>query len=668
MCQLAHAQAVSPRRLLEVADIGQPVVSPAGDYVAFRVEQASVERNTYDTVWYVQPLDGSAPARRVADGGVPLRDSAGVSLPAEAVWAPDGRWIYYRALVDGRIDVWRAAADGSGAVPVTRDAANVQTFRLGRGGTILEYAVGARREDVLDAEREEYDQGTRVDGSVPLGQGFFRSGYVDGRLATQRFGEVWFNRAGLLEDVPWRWKTVGLDGRPAERETRPQGATAASAPSEGAWEIARDPRGGRAAVLHRTGERNGLRDRPDVELTVRWDGKQGRTVRCTHVLCTGQAITAIQWRTAMDEVMFTVTDPGEGLAQSIYRWDVGTGVVRPVVRTDGLVNGGRDQSSQCGLSAQALACVVASAGVPPRLERIDIESGERHVLFDPNAALAHDMGQVRVRLLKWQGAHGERFSGQYFPAAVQDTSGRPPLFVTYYRCAGFLRGGVGDEWPLASLAQHGIAALCINAAPRRTDASERYRAGVSAVEGAIAFLSEQDGIDPDKVGYGGLSFGSEVAMWLATRTELLAAVSASSPVITPNYYLFNLLKGDAFHAGLQAYWQLEAPSQTPGRWNEISPLPRLDRISAPILFQMSEQEFSHSIDYVVPLVEAKKADAWVFPHEPHQKFQPRHKLAAYERNVNWFRFWLQGSEDEVTGKAALYGSWREMRDAASARP
>ena len=92
------AMAVSPRRLLEVVDFSPPVVSPDGRRVAFRAEQASVERNTWDTVWYVQDMDGDRVARRVADGGVPLRDSAGETLPATAIWSPDGEWIHYRPM------------------------------------------------------------------------------------------------------------------------------------------------------------------------------------------------------------------------------------------------------------------------------------------------------------------------------------------------------------------------------------------------------------------------------------------------------------------------------------------------------------------------------------------------------------------------------------------
>ena len=83
---VAHAARIPPQRLVEVVDLAAPTISPDGRWVAFRAEQASVERNTYDSVWYVQPMDGSTGPRRVGDGGVPIRDSAGGSIQPSVVW------------------------------------------------------------------------------------------------------------------------------------------------------------------------------------------------------------------------------------------------------------------------------------------------------------------------------------------------------------------------------------------------------------------------------------------------------------------------------------------------------------------------------------------------------------------------------------------------------
>nr|WP_232116871.1 Atxe2 family lasso peptide isopeptidase [Luteimonas sp. XNQY3] len=670
----SYAGAISPRRLLEVADLGPPAVSPDGLRVAFRLEQASIERNSYDTVWYVQSMGGDAPPRRVAGGGTPLRNSAGFSQPPSAVWSPDGRWIYYRALIDGKIDVWRAAADGAGAEPLTRDPANVREFSLSADGLTLKYSVGATREEVIEAEQIEYDSGIRIDEMAPIGQPLFRSGVVGSRLATQRFGANWFNRVPLLADVPDRWNAIDLptgqrkDLDPSDLPSSLSTATILATGVPEPWRLAFESGDGRIALLTRVVNTTDPWADPEVQLAMLPSKTSNRLVKCLADLCTNKAITGIQWRPDSDEVLFTVSDPLEGLGQSIFRWNVLSGMVSMVVRADGLINGGRDGPSTCGLSAQALACVAAEADRPPRLERIDLGTGERHVLFDPNMALALDIAvTVPARLLRWTDSNGQVLTGQFFPAQRTDDV-LPPLFVTYYSCTGFLRGGVGDEWPLASLAEIGISALCVNNASNSSDVVERYSQALRAVESVVDLLASENEIDRARVGMGGLSFGSAVSLWTATESDLLAAVSVTSPVVSPNYYLLSSLKGDAFVTGLKEVWQLGAPEETPARWQRLSPAFNLDKINAPILMQMPEQEYIHALDYAIPLIRERRADLYVFPNEPHLKFQPRHVLAAYQRNLDWFRFWLQDYEDPDPAKREQYAHWREMRDARRKTP
>lgn len=666
LCCIANVQAVEPRELLEVVDFSHPVLSPDGKMVAFRTQQASVVRNTYDAFWYVQKVDGTSPPRRIADGGVVLRGSAGVSLPVTPVWSPDGRWIYYRASVDGKIDVWRAAVDGSGAEPLTHDPADVRDFRLADGGRTLQYSVGATRAGVRSAEWAEYYKGIHIDSTSPIGQPLFRSGNIQGHLATQRYGKIWFGRVPLLADAPDRWKEMNLITGAHRELTSPPSTKkpATGAKSEGAkdapWKQARSTNGW-VVMLTRVGEKKGMRHRPDVVLSVR-PPNTSRTITCTAPLCTGKKITGIQWRPDHNEVLFTVTDPEWGQAQSIYRWDVESNVVHLVVRSRGLVNGGRREGSSCGVSPSVMVCVTADANQPPRLERINLETGARRVLFAPNASLAQEIARSDpAKLLRWKDAKGQEFTGQFYPAQGV-TGSAAPLFVSYYQCAGFVRGGVGNEDPFASLAAHGISALCINHPPGYImDAVARYGRGLAAVESVIDLLSKRGEIDCTRVGMGGLSFGSEVTTWVAMRSRLLAAASVSTPSMSLTYYLFGSIRGKLFTDGLKRLWGLGSPEKTPDRWRLLSPQFNLNKISVPILLQVPEQEYLATLDYAIPLINKGMADLYVFPNEPHVKFQPRHKLAVYERNLDWFRFWLEGYEDPAPSKRAQYARWRVMR-------
>lgn len=664
LCVASPVFAVSPRQLVEIADFSSPVVSPDGTHVAFRVSRASIERNTYDSTWYIQPMDGSALPQRVGDGGSPLRDSAGIPLPASAAWSPDGRWIYYRARLNGRVDVWRATADGVAAERVTDGDSDVRDFALSDDGTVLKYSVGPTREDVAAAEQAEYDSGIRIDRSSPLGQPLFRSGYIDGRFTTQRLGFM-FNRVDLTASVPDRWKVVDLksgvvsDLLPSQKAPTRLKASDLAKRVPDVWKFASDPASGRVALLTRTGARTG---RPRVELAMLPSKTARHPVRCTAAACTGEPITGVQWRPGSDEVIFTVTPYARGYAQTLYRWHVGTGVVNRVAESNGVFGGEKRWGpGQCGVSPDALACVTATANRPPRLERIDLQTGAQRVLFDPNKALAQDLSTIRTRLVRWTDAKGRHFTGQLYSARHRGGV-TPPLFITHYFCYGFLRGGSGDEWPLATMAEQGISTLCINQPSFPVRAEERYSIGQSAVESGIDRLAAEGEIDSAKVGMGGLSFGSEVVMWtLIHSPRSIAAASVASPTTSKMYYLLGRNIGKPFLSLLRSNWQLGALDQTPANWKQISPDLNLDRIRAPVLMQFPEQEYVYSLGYAIPMMLDGRADVYVFPNEPHNKFQPRHKLAVYTRNLDWFRFWLQGREDPDPSKMAQYMHWRAMR-------
>lgn len=665
---MRDAPAITPRQLVEVADLSDLAISPDGSSVAFRLQQASIERNAIDTVWYVQDIYGQSLPLRVAEGGYAVQAFWGLPAPAPAVWSPDGRWIYYRAMIDGKMDVWRAAADGSRAEPVTLDPADIRDFALSPDGRLLMYSVGATREQVIAEEERQYDYGVRIDKSVPVGQPLFRSGIIEGRLATQRYlGGVELNRASLLADVADHWRVINLETgqrRNAEPAEVPLHPALASFPASGQtrpFDSITDPQSGRVALLEPSGDGQGKYRQPYVELAVLHGHKARQPVKCQQQFCRDKAISGVQWRPGSDEVIFTVTDRDEGLAQSIFRWNVRSDSVRPVVQTRGLVNGGRDERTPCGVSAQVLICVTAEAGRPPRLERIELETGHRHTLFDPNAALAADItAATPVRFLRWKDTSGNTITGQFF-AARRNNDRPPPLFVNYYSCSGFVRGGFGDEWPLASLAEHGISALCINYTPLQLDAVERYDGGLAVVTSAIELLASAGEIDRDRVGMGGLSLGTEMTLWTVVNSDLLTAAAVSSPVHSPLGYTLRRLYDDSYLPALRKYWQLGSPDETPERWQRISLAFNLNQVRAPILMQMPEHEYLASIDYAVPLIQEHKAELYVFPDEAHNKFQPRHKLAVYERSLDWFKFWLLDEEDPDMAKQEQYARWQIMK-------
>lgn len=652
---VAQAQRTpSMREMIELTDLSSVAISPDGRMVAFREESASIERNAHDLAWFVVPVDGSAPPRRLADAGEGSWLN-GTLLSEPPVWSADSCFILYRAVIDGEVQVWRAAADGSGVARVTREAGNVIDMMLGADGHTIIYRVGASREDIVRAEREEYDRGVLIDASVDPSRPLYRGGRIDGRQATERLKGFWFGHGGLLADQAPHVRAVDIISGVAQDANAAESARLAPRLDyfdklDGRFLVARVSSGdarGTAYVLS-SGSTHEL-------LVTHGQGLQD-AIRCHAAACVGQRIRSVTWQGGSNALVF---ETGDGSGNSnLYRWDVATGAALTLASGQGMLNGGRDQSEGCAVGARSMVCVAADADVPPHLVAIDLDSARTRPLAEPNRALAGLSPHFRP--IDWADGSGRRFTGQLL--MPEHATGPVPLFVTYYSCGGYLRGGLGDEFPLRELARHGIAALCINRYPAPDGVGDQvgaYRIAQSGIEAVVDLLARDGTIDRSKVGMGGVSFGGESTIWIAMHSRLLAATSIANVLLTPTYYWFNAVKGREIPKVLQTGWGIGDPDQDRRGWRDLSPAFNADKIRTPLLMQLPELEYRPNVELLARLQQAgTQVELWAFPDEVHVKWQPRHQLAANERNLDWFRYWLQGWIDPDPAKAAQYSRWQ----------
>jgi dipeptidyl aminopeptidase/acylaminoacyl peptidase len=649
----------SIRETIEIVDLSSPAVSPDGTLVVFREQRASVENNRHELAWFVVPVDGHSPARRIAGAGEG-RWLNGTLLSEPPVWTPGSAWIIYRAVIDGEAQLWRAAADGSKVERLTSEPGNVKDFALAADGRTLTYSAGPPREEIARAEELERDTGVLIDATVDPSRPLFRGGRIDGRRATERLQGFWFGHSGLLGDRSSKIRLVDLltsqvrdaDASEAKQLVPPAKPFDAV---EGRLVVAR------ADALDARGTAFVLSSGNTGELLVTKSGALKDAKTCTAGGCRGKRITSVVWQQGANAVLFTTADGGGN--DGLHLWNVSSGTVSVLASGRGALNGGRDRTQGCSAGRASLVCVAASANMPPRLIAINLRSRRTTNLHAPNEALA-PIGAPRFEAMTWSDRAGRRFTGQLM---LPDHLGRPaPLFITYYSCAGYLRGGLGDEFPLRELARSGIAALCINRHPAPdgiSDQVEEYRVAHSGVEAAIDLLAREKKIDPDRVGMGGVSFGGESAIWIAIHSRLLAALSIANVLLTPTYYWFNALAGREVPDVLRKGWGIGDPDREPAGWRELSAAMNADRIKAPLLMQLAEQEYRPNVEIAARLQRAGGAvELWAFPDEVHIKWEPRHQLAANERNLEWFRFWLQGWVDPSPSKRERYRRWETLRE------
>jgi len=649
------------RELIELTDLSSVTISPDGRMAVFREESASIERNAHDLAWLVVPVDGSAPPRRLADAGEGNWLN-GTLLSEPPVWSADSRFILYRAVIDGEVQLWRAAADGSSVARITQEPGNVIDIALGSDKQSILFRIGADRTDIVRAERQEYDEGVLVDASVDPSRPLYRGARIDGRQATERLKGFWFGHGGLLADRPPRVRVLDIATGKVRDATDAEAAELAPRAGffdrlDGRLMIAR------AAAGDARGTAYVLSSGMTHDLLVARGAGLSDAIRCTAPQCTGQRIRSLAWQPGANRLIFETRD-GNGNS-NLYRWDVRLGAVAPLASGQGLLNGGRDESEGCAIGARTIVCVAAAADAPPRLVAIDPDTGTMRTLAEPNRALADP--DIRFRPLEWHDGAGRRFTGQLLRPA--GATGPIPLFVTYYACSGYLRGGLGDEFPLRDLARHGIAALCINRFPAPDGIGDQvgaYRIAQSGVAAAIALLARQNIVDPVKVGMGGVSFGGESTIWIAMHSRLLAATSIANVLLTPTYYWFNAVEGREVPEVLRSGWGIGDPDRDRRGWRDLSPALNADRIRTPLLMQLPELEYRPNVELIARLQRARTpVELWAFPDEVHVKWQPRHQLAANARNLDWFRFWLRGEIDPHPAKAGQYRRWEAYRASAA---
>ena len=178
----------------------------------------------------------------------------------------------------------------------------------------------------------------------------------------------------------------------------------------------------------------------------------------------------------------------------------------------------------------------------------------------------------------------------------------------------------------------------------------------------LKMLDDMGIIQPDKRGLSGLSYGSEITAYTISHSNLFqAAATSQGGSRDPIFY-------DLAELGWQkrlTEWGLGGRPQdkAAAHWREISASLNAQRINAPLLIHISDSEMLTSQMLYNSLKELNKPiEMIVYADELHLKNQPRHRYEIYQRNLDWFSFWLQDKEDSDPDKRGQYERWRSMRE------
>ncbi len=353
------------------------------------------------------------------------------------------------------------------------------------------------------------------------------------------------------------------------------------------------------------------------------------------------------------------------LSSSVNVVDIG-GHIREIYREEsGLAL--PNPSSEISFEGGILVVVRSTNVTPDELVKIDLKSGKSTRLFSPNESF-REKSLPTVRLMQIACCDADFYGRLYLPPGYKRGLRYPLVFTNYLSSPGFY-ASVGDEVPILALTAHGVAVFAMNS--RDSNVSSRtgnFQSEINRVERPLRAmewvrqeLANEGVIDPERCGLTGLSYGAEIAMYGYWKSKVFRAVSAASGSWEPMNYVL----GGVRYAEFLASRGFRIPADgTYGTWNELSAGLNVRRDLPPLLLQSSDrEEYFGSAETWFRLRRVDAPVEWYeYPDEGHVKRSPSAKWWVYQRNLEWFLFWLKDEEMSGLERSEQYTRWHEMRE------
>ena len=655
-----RARPVTPMDLLTLRDAKGVSISPDGSAVAFVVGQADYETNGYRSGLFVVATEAPSRVRALGTAGMPHWDDINQWIDEAPQWSPDGRQISYRTKMSSnehwQVSVWNQATGER--EKVTSVPGDVESYHWSLNGTSL-FLESVKSRSSVQAESTG-ESGILFNRAIHPYQVI--SILTQMEQAKEPEHEYW------IYDLPTERMRPATQAEIAEWVPR-KASPASSNPNSALAnyhiiESLPSPDRSKTASLYAL-DTAAQSKTWGVRLLVSSDHDR----RVVEVTPEAHRVEQYWW-TADGTTLFYTEHGGRGHSPELWAF-------RPSESKSELVYKatGREYFSSFSSDAAGtlFACLVENNTSPPQIAVMDRATQQVRTLVDLNPGFSSlEMG--KTERLEGTNSYGEEWFA-YLVKPLDFVPGkRYPLIVTTYRSGDyFLRGASGDENPIQVYAAHGFAVLSFDVGwlrnPMRGDFDAKlldWASPVASMEDAILRLAKDGIIDPAKVGIGGFSHGEEIAGYAVSHTNLFRAASGAAGYDPCFYYLGSDEWHDVFEQWGLGGWP---GGKSRENWRKIAMSMNADKVATPILQNASDTEYLIYLALYRSLADlGRPVELYLYPNELHVRNQPRHRLEIYDRNLDWFRFWLEGEQDQDPAKAAQYKRWNHWRDEANRPP
>jgi hypothetical protein len=420
---------------------------------------------------------------------------------------------------------------------------------------------------------------------------------------------------------------------------------------------------------------------PTVSLIVEYNNS---LTRCADAPCRGPIFSFNDLWLSPDkqEIVFWRRWGDNQSEDALFVWNIHSGVVSKI-RDDP-----DEELSSCvssSIRTSRIVCIQEARLQPPELVSIDTRTGKSVQLFDPNAWF-RDLRLPGIERFQWT-LSAEAFQLGYphtghgyiiYPPGF-DPKRRYPVIICPYRAQGFIRGDGGDENPMLLYAAAGFVVINTEfpvpwsawSSPQASSALwareqnfPHMRILAQSTFAALDTVEDRGFIDDTRVGIGGVSQGTAEPMLMLQMEDRFSAVIFGSAANTQ-------LGGYVVSITLKRKMQKDSASvaQADDYWVPVDLSYHVEEIEAPILYEIADSELVFELRLFHELdVQRLPYELHIFPDETHFKWQPLHRLAIYNRNLDWFRFWLQDYVDPDSAKKEQYVRWRQLRSLQCKNP
>jgi dipeptidyl aminopeptidase/acylaminoacyl peptidase len=340
-------------------------------------------------------------------------------------------------------------------------------------------------------------------------------------------------------------------------------------------------------------------------------------------------------------------------------------------------------------AAERSPVTLGGSGIRPRRE---MNAPAEVEVFDSSSNRSHPLTELNPRMraieitpmdvVEFRDGFGQlRQGGLTYPRGYRPGVRYPLVLQTYGFTVPYpFDDSVRTGFAARPLAGRGIMVFQVPCGDS-TESLEVFRqygengSQMMCYEAAIDFLDGKGLIDRKRVGLIGFSRTGMNVQYAVTYSDLpfAAALISDSMQATPWNYV------GAYGRGFIAMRQWDDPDESTyvrrksligappfgegiRRWLERSPTFNLDRIRTPLRYEHHGLGLPGPWDTFAILKRVRRPIELVhIPQDGHELVSPLSHYTSQQGSVDWFDFWLTGSEDPDPSKAAQYRRWRELR-------